>query len=379
VSADRRLTALRITTAIAFLCGLGLSWRLWTSARLFPLAPVSDALPLLPPPIDGVLFFALIALLLATAIVPRSRVPVIASLVVALGLGVLDQTRWQPWFYQYVVMLVALAQRGKDPLDTCRIIVAFTYVWSGLQKLNATFVDEMWPDFAQTFFATLSPTWYALQRPLGLSVPIIECVAGVGLLTRRFRTQAIVLAVAIHGAVLALLLSSRENTVVWPWNVAMPVFVIILFGGDRETSARDLLVPRGAFQLAVVVLFGVMPALNIAGLWPSYLSVALYSGNTKQAVIYLGESTFDRLPRGIRRDVWQGTTPFFLDINRWAYDELNVPAFPEAGVYRRVTERVCEWGAGTRDIRLRIKSQPHPLTGARTSGYYDCNHLREIR
>src|SRR5262249_46305749 len=137
MTAEVRLRAVKTTIVLAWGCGLAMSWRLWTASRLFPLAPISDALLRLEPPLDAVCFGTLLVLLLAVAIRPGSRAIPIAALAVAVPLGLLDQTRWQPWFYQYVVMLAACVWLKAEPaLDTCRTIVALTYVWSGLQKLN---------------------------------------------------------------------------------------------------------------------------------------------------------------------------------------------------------------------------------------------------
>jgi hypothetical protein len=378
MTAEVRLRAVKTTIALAWVCGLALSWRLWTASRLFPLAPISDALPSLDPPLDVIGFGTLIALLLATAIRPGSRVILIAALAFAVPLALLDQTRWQPWLYQYVVMLAACARlRPERALDACRAIVALTYLWSGLQKLNATFVQETWPEFARAV-VTVVPAASRLPPAFVLMIPAVEILTGVGLLTRRFRTPALAVALITHATILTLLLSSRENTVVWPWNAAMVVFVGLLFWRERDASARDLLLPRPALQRAVVLLFGVLPALSFAGLWDSYLSAALYSGNTHQAVIYMNPSTIQTLPRAIHSHIWRRTEPFFLDINRWAYGELNVPAYPEPRVYRVVAERVCQWGDDAIDIKLLIFAKPNPLTGARASELYDCDHLREI-
>lgn len=129
----------------------------------------------------------------------------------------------------------------------------------------------------------------------------------------------------------------------------------------------------------VALLFGVLPAFGLAGLWDSYLSMALYSSNTEQAVVYVSPAVIERLPTSIRFHVWQGTTPFFLDINRWAYGELKVPVYPEAGVYRQVTARICQVAGSSPDIRLRIMEKPDPWTGRRKSEFYDCNPLFEDR
>src|SRR5262249_2779491 len=137
----------------------------------------------------------------------------------------------------------------------------------------------------------------------------------LGLLTRRCRKPAVVAALATHLFVLLLLIASGENTVVWPWNVAMVALVLILFWQDEQTSPREILIARSPSHVVVLVLFGVLPALSFFDLWDSYLSAALYSGNTDQAVIYVSRPVIDQLPAAIRPHIWQSSPPFFLDLN----------------------------------------------------------------
>ncbi|PYX92637.1 MAG: hypothetical protein DMG67_06265, partial [Acidobacteria bacterium] len=103
-----------------------------------------------------------------------------------------------------------------------------------------------------------------------------------------------------------------------------------------------------------------------------------YSGNTDQAVIYVSPSVIDHLPAAIRPHIWQSSQPFFLDINRWVYGELNVPVYPEPRIYRRVAEQICTLAGNSSDIRLRILKKPNPFSGLRKSEYYDCDHLDAI-
>ena len=118
-----------------------------------------------------------------------------------------------------------------------------------------------------------------------------------------------------------------------------------------------------------------MPAFSLVDLWDSYLSSALYSGNTDQAVIYVSPAVIARLPAALHPHIWQSSQPFFLDTNRWAYGELNVPLYLEPRIYRKVTEQICAYADNSSEIRLRIKKKPNPFTGLRESEYYDCDHL----
>src|SRR5262249_50644243 len=218
--------------------------------------------------VDVIWFGLLLGLLLAIMIVAQPRKLIFSFLVLAGLLSLWDQTRWQPWFYQYCLMLAAIgvyawkspeARQDQAALNAIRAIVAFTYFWSGLQKLNANFVRETWADITGPLFRFLPQ--FARQVPpfLILAIPILEILAGLGLISRRFRNAAVVVAIGSHIFVLMMLISSRENTVVWPWNIAMVLFVVILFWQDRETVPRRILYVRSPFHALVLLLVGVLP------------------------------------------------------------------------------------------------------------------------
>jgi hypothetical protein len=380
---ERQVNLLIRVTALAVAGSLLLSWKLWVTSRLFPLAPVSNQLPAIPYPFDYIWFLSLLALLAVISFLPRLRKVVLTFVCLAALLSLWDQTRWQPWFYQYLFMLAGFAllvSKKNGPtkypaaLNASRLIVASIYLWSGVQKLNVTFIRETWPDIA----AFLPSSWQAAVAHfppyLILVIPFVEVFIGLGLLTRRFRNGAVLVAIATHLTILILLIASGENVVVWPWNVAMTLFVWILFWQDKETTARRIVIGKNAFQILVLILFGVLPSLSFFGLWDSYLSSALYSGNTFQSAVYLGPRVLARLPAEVHPHVWQKSEPFFLDMNRWAYAELRVPVYPEPRVFRQVAKWICKYAEGER-LSLWIKQKPDPFTGLFGSEYYDCETL----
>lgn len=380
---ERQLTLLVRLTAAAVGCSFLISWKLWLSSRLFPLAPVSNYLPEIPYPFDYIWFLSLLALLAVISFLPRPRKIVLIFVCFAALLSLWDQTRWQPWFYQYLFMLAVIGtlawrktetSRNRIALHVCRLIVVATYFWTGFQKLNITFVRETWPDMA----AFLPGFWQSVAQRvpsfLILVIPLVEVLIGFGLLSRRFRNRTLLLATATHAAILMLLFLTGENVVVWPWNAAMVLFVWILFWQDNETTGRRIVAGKNPFHILVLILFAILPSLSLAGLWDSFLSSSIYSGNTYQAAIYLGPTLLARLPAAIHPHVWQKSEPFFLDINRWAYAELRVPVYPEPRVFRQVAKRICKYAEGER-LSLWIKQKPHPLTGSFESEYYDCESL----
>jgi len=384
VEPDRRLRWLHVMLPLAFSLSVVLSWKLWVSSRLFPLSPVSAALPPLPFPLDYLGLLLLLGCLVASAIAAQPRTLLLTGCALAVGLSLWDQMRWQPWVYQYLCMLTALGlYAGKTPADTqqraaltiCRLIVVATYFWSGVHKLNATFVRETWPDLASAVLRLLPPAVQQLPPVVWLSIPLLEMGVGLGLLARPSRQAAVLLGLVTHLVVLTCLLASGKNRVVWPWNLAMAGCVVALFWHDRDTTPRTLLRPQNAFHTLILLLFGVLPALSLLDRWDAYLSSALYSGDIHQAVIYGSPAIMARLPAPIQPYIWQGTTPFFVDLNRWAYGELHVPLYPEPRVYRSIMAQICASVGNATELKLRITTRPHLLTGHRASEYYDCQHL----
>ncbi len=131
-----RLLFLKIALALAFLGGFLLSTKLWIASRSYPLTPLFGWLPAVPSPVDQLWFGSLCLLLAAIALTRRSRKYLLAFVVLAGLLSLFDQSRWQPWFYQYLFMFMALIvypwgeqnlEKRELALNICRLIVASTY------------------------------------------------------------------------------------------------------------------------------------------------------------------------------------------------------------------------------------------------------------
>lgn len=374
-----RLRLLRVVLALATLCGFALSSRLWLSeGRTFPTVPVFDFLPPVPAPFDLAWLVALVALLAWSAASKRPRPYLFASLALAVGLALWDETRWQPWFYQYVFMLFVIAaapggEGGEEAtLRACGLLVASLYFWAGVQKLNPRFFEEVVPSLVAGL-----PAWLArATTPLAVLVPLTEVCAGLLLLTRRWRRVGVALALAAHVCVLLLFFPTRRNKVVWPWNAAMMAFVLILFRGGAG-GLRGFL-PRGTPtpQTAALAFFCLMPLLSLFGLWERYLSGALYSGNTARGSVRLSGTVAERLPPRVRPKARPGGDgAVTLDLNHWSYAELKVPAYPSARVYRGAARRLCEWAASPSEVVLSIAEAPRLFGGAADVNALDCDDL----
>jgi len=213
---------------------------------------------------------------------------------------------------------------------------------------------------------------------LGFIVPSAEIAIALGLLTRRFRDAAAVTAVLVHAFVLIAIgpLGQSWNFIVWPWNVAMAAFSVILFYGDETSGPRDILAlarPRATLHALVVVLFCLAPALSFVGLWDSYLSAALYSRNVRQAGIKVSEAVVERLPAAVAQHVDEQRLLWPMD---WSFAEMNVPVYPEPRVFKAVARAICEYGREPDDVFLVLASRPEILTGTREVSSFRCADLR---
>jgi hypothetical protein len=377
VAANRRFIAgpasrlfwLKTTVILAFCIGLSMSSHLWIGPRSYPATPVSTLLP----PIDGLvahcLFFAIFVLSAAILIAPKPQRYIAALLVIIVVFCLLDQTRWQPWVFQYSVLLATLALfswKGDDTfgqkrtLNIARLVIASTYVLSGLQKLNLNFIDVDFPWVVRPITELFPLTSNALHL-FGIGVPFVQVAFGLGLLTRRFRGASLILAVSMHAFILAMFgpAGLDWNAVVWPWTAAMAVFDILLFSGNAEYSWREIIWTKGqAHHAAAFALLVLLPLSSFFNLWDSYLSSALYSGNLTEAQIYTTDAGKNALPETISRYLVH-TSPDtnVLNMQRWAIEDLNVTPYPETRVFRRIAKSVCGYLRDPAQLVLLIQEQ----------------------
>src|SRR5438105_4265134 len=176
---------------------------------------------------------------------------------------------------------------------------------------------------------------------------------------------------------------------VWPWNLAMIAFNFLLFRNTALLPARQILSPaNGWYHVAVLVLFAILPALSFVQLWDSYLSFTLFSGDTKRAQIYVSDGVRRDLPSAVRVYVTQDESGRnVLDYGVWSMEEMKVPSYPEARIYRRLALYPCRYAKAPGEVELviaqrslaavlrslmRLRLEPT----LRSISHYDCESLR---
>jgi hypothetical protein len=380
-----RLFWLKTAVLLVFCVGLSMSSALWIGPRSYPLTPVSSMLPVIGDAVARALYVALFALAAIALLAPKPRWFIAAFLAVMAVFCLMDQTRWQPWVFQYSFLLAAIAlyswdsadaDGAKRTLNIARLIVASTYVYSGLQKTNLNFVENDFPWIVQPI-ANVLPSAINLLHGFGMAVPLVQVAFGIGLLTRRFRRASLIAAVAMHLFILAMFgpFGLDWNDIVWPWTAAMAIFDILLFSAAPDFSWREIAWSRhDPWHIAAAVLFAMLPALSFFNLWDSYLSSALYSGNLTEAQIYLSDAGKASLPAAIAsRSVRTSPDTNVLNLQRWAIEDLNVTPYPEIRVYRAIARDVCGRLRDPAQLVLIVREQR--MFFARPELGYRCSQL----
>jgi hypothetical protein len=360
-----RLKFLRIAVCLGLLVGIVFSHELWFPiVRTFPRVPLVFASPIL---IDQLLTIILIISLIFFVASLRPKVFFTIAITSLILLIFFDQMRLQPWVYQYFLLLLIIAlQTENDSNQTLclsQIIIAGLYFWSGIQKMNFTFSHGTLPMLltpVQNLFPEIQLPIFAI----GLSVAILESLVGLGLIFRKTRNIAIVLAVGMHVIILCLLIAKSYNSIVWLWNVFMILLVIIAFW---RSDALIRQVTNWSFTLAksVVSASVFLPILSFVGLWDMYLSGALYSGNTAVAVIRIDNYLYEKLPPNAKQSVFYSAKmeSQILPLHEWSMLELNVPVYPEKRVFEQITNEICKLTSNHEQVELIIKERPKILDG----------------
>ena len=245
---------LKTGVILAFCIGLSISPALWIGPRSYPLAPVSSMLPAIDRAVTLGLYFALFVIAAIALVVSRPRWFIAGFLAVIAVFCLADQTRWQPWVFQYSCLLAAAAlyswnaadvEGARRTLNIARLIVASTYVFSGLQKINPNFVENDFPWIVQPITSPF-PSATDFLHVFGMAVLFVQVAFGIGLLTRRYRCVSLILAIAMHLFILAMFgpAGLNWNDIVWPWTAAMAVFDLMLFSGTPEFSWREVVLSQ---------------------------------------------------------------------------------------------------------------------------------------
>ena len=374
---------------VALLLQILLTFNLWLPVdRSFPMVSLLESAPVVYG-FGGDLLLLLLLVASATILwfLPTSRFGLL-GLTFALAAFILeDIARLQPWVWLYASILWLLpkpprrrpfgeevSDEGRErirrnalypteadvaaALLRLRVILAGLYIWSGIWKLNPAFAREVVPRFFEAFgLGAIPPELPAVAW----TIPLVEILGGVLLISVRTRRVAAHALIALHLLIILALIAMDWNAVVIPWNLSMILLLLVCRPSDRGDS-RSRLRPTPGLIISLL-LFWLLPSLRIAGLWDAYLSGELYSGNNVEAVFLYHTSDRVNVPPVDPSHLYTrpGTGQEFLSLNGWSMSELNVPMYPEERYALRLAAPLCRPMDYPDSAAVRI-SVRHPFT-----------------
>ena len=333
-------------TALFWLFAKIMSRKLWLSDRLFPIIPPFDFSPNLPNEFHFILFLVSIFGLVSIVIFTQKKELVLLVLITELASCFLDQMRWQPWEYQYLLLFLFYIFYKKNTnqlLELVTLLIGLTYIFSGLHKFNGGFLYSVWENMILKKFLNIenyyiSKIWIHYA---GLLLPFIETLIGISILLIKNKRLIAYFAIGMHVILLIILIGNNQNSIVWPWNILMILYICILFWGDNSIRIKSSFF-KNNFNIAIVFLVGVLPFFSFFGLWDNYLSFNLYSGNVKQLSICIKDTAkhpelklfISNKKKSIYCQDYQA-----INLNYWAFKELNVPIYPEEKCFHKLKKK----------------------------------------
>jgi hypothetical protein len=362
LSIEKRTDYVKKACIFFLLAGIALSLKLWLSNRYFPLVPVFNFIPSLQAPFDSIILFSFILSSLLQIFMPHIKAAKWLFWTSAGILIITDINRIQPWFYLYI-LIIGISDfilSVNDKFRFLKILISSVYFYSGWHKLNPEYFNTVIDWFIQPFY-TEKNFIYSTLFAAGSLIPLVEIACAISLLSGKYAKQAVYTIIVIH--VLILLstgpLGHNYNNVIWPWNVFMPVSLFLLFyNSENENlfqSIKSFVKEKNKKSIFLLFIL-IMPFLNSFNLWPSYMSWNLYSGNTENARMYLGEkvsSYFSPSFDDIIKDCYDA--PYTVNPKKWALKEMNVPPFPEKPVWHKCHSYLLDFAGNPNEVILNIQ------------------------
>ena len=163
------------------------SYNLWHTERLFPLIPPFHFLENIPNFVHLTLFYLAIVGIAIIGFFSRNKVILGVTIGVEIASCLLDQGRWQPWEYQYLLTFLFFffyRDNSKQFINYCSFLLVIIYFNSGLHKLNGSFLYKVWEEMILVRF--LGFDYVEIQNIYihyaGLALGMIEITAALGCL-----------------------------------------------------------------------------------------------------------------------------------------------------------------------------------------------------
>lgn len=331
---------IQVTSAFWFLIKL-FSYKLWLSSRFFPLSPISKSLENIPNSIHLTLLTVFFVCILLVVFFPNKKYLIKIVLLVEIISCCLDQNRWQPYEYQFILTFIFYAiyfNNKKQFINYFCFLLLIIYFNSGLHKLNGAFLYTVWENMILHRFLNIE---YEQIKGFGLYIHysglflgIVESLAALGLLFTKTQKVAALFLIVMHIFILAMIspLGLNYNAIVWPWNILMILLLYLVFVHNKSQLIFLKNLVKGLNFIPFIVV-GILPFFCFVGLWDNFLSFNLYSGGTKYLEICL--KTPENLNNKEIYVIKKGkicNNNSAIQVQDWSLKELNITVYPERRV-----------------------------------------------
>ncbi len=376
---------------------IGVTWPLWWGGTEFPAIPVAAWLNQAPLLVDRTCCLALL-LSLISLVIGNQRASnwgwtgVLASGIV---LALLDQHRWQPWFYQLLLFAAIFRLGSRKTIVGCLTWLTISiYFYSALGKLDAEFLhtvgQQFWEEMLQ-WIGQAHPADEAWQeRPILLiaTLPAAEFLLAAGLAWPTTRRIAAALVMLFHLGLMLLLgpLGLNHSAGVVCWNLqfaGQAMWLFVLLDANRLDKPTDVVAEptevrwKNYLAIAISGLAVALPLGERNGLWDHWASWALYAPHSSRTEVWIANTSVDLLPASLQQAIAEERTSRQLPreqlpreqtpreqpsegagdglaetsalwlrvpIERWSLAETRAPVYPQArfqlGVARSLSTRI---------------------------------------
>jgi hypothetical protein len=344
---------IRLTRLICFFWIVAkiICWKLWLSDRLFPVVPVFNFL-FVPSAVHLVLFILSLAALLALFVYPTKPTIQVGIIIIELLSCLLDQNRWQPWEFQFFFLLLVIIinrRKEKDIFSLFGFILASTYFYSGLSKLNPVFIHSVWHDTILTGLLHLNYnlSYQPLIYHAGYLLGVIEIILSIGLFFQRTKRITCISLIIMHLLILLMFgpWGINYDAVIWPWNVGLIIFISILILNNPGFTISSQSLIKGSNKL-IVLVFGILPLLNLFGYWEYFFSSGLFSCRPPDMYIYVKRDASNKTLEDFSMKEQPleciNNNTYVIYTRDWAFREMLAPENPEIRIYKEIKKQLLK-------------------------------------
>lgn len=314
------------------------SFKTWITDRIYPVIPPLDIVKNVPGFVHLFAFgFSLLALLLI--LFKENRLLLISLFLSEILSCSLDTVRWQPWEYMYLCILLIMIINFHKPKNIILLVHLFlvsVYVFSGLHKLNRSFLSLAWMNMILIDFFGLSMDVILKYKLffVGLLIPIVELALAILLLISKSKRKISYVLMGIHVVILIVIgpFGLQHNSVVWFWNLAMIGMLLIIYVKPIDSVTNSFCTSNFYW----FVLWFIMPVFSFFGHWYQYFSFNLYSGKGEQLYICFSEKKKELKPyfEPATNNICPGKP--CVNLQNWALAEIKSAPLPETEIYRKI-------------------------------------------